>query len=154
MYKQSASAFREALPLPAADRPSNAGHPTQMEVMDTPFRAGDLRHGYQAVADNLPNDPRIHAEKGTKKIFFKNFMDARVNNVVLPIGKLLLRADQANLASMDGYLTTTVMHEISHGLGPAYSRINGKQADIRELIGPLYYGLAEPKANIIGIYIL
>ena len=35
-------------------------------------------HGYQAVADNLPNDPRIHQEKGTKKIFFKNFMDARV----------------------------------------------------------------------------
>ena len=31
-----------------------------MEVMDTPFRSGDLRHGYQAVADNLPNDPRIH----------------------------------------------------------------------------------------------
>ena len=47
--------------------------------MDAPFRAGDLRHGYQAVADNLPNDPRIHQEKGTKKIFFKNFMDARVN---------------------------------------------------------------------------
>ena len=46
---------------------------TPMEVMDAPFRAGDLRHGYQAVADNLPNDPRIHQEKGTKKIFFKNF---------------------------------------------------------------------------------
>ena len=50
-----------------------------MEVMDTPYRAGDLRHGYQAVADNLPNDPRIHEQKGSKKIFFKNFMDARVN---------------------------------------------------------------------------
>ena len=58
-----------------------------MEVMDTPFRAGDLRHGYQAVADNLPNDPRIHDEKGTKKIFFKNFMDARVNYVMLPIAQ-------------------------------------------------------------------
>ena len=56
-----------------------------MEVMDAPFRAGDLRHGYQAVADNLPNDPRIHQEKGTKKIFFKNFMDARVNYVILPL---------------------------------------------------------------------
>ena len=63
-----------------------------MEVMDTPFRAGDLRHGYQAVADNLPNDPRIHEEKGSKRIFFKNFMDARVNYVILPIAKLLMRA--------------------------------------------------------------
>ena len=123
-----------------------------MEVMDTPYRAGDLRHGYQAVADNLPNDPRIHAEKGTKKIFFKNFMDARVNYVVLPIGKLLMREDQASLASMDGYLAVVVMHEMSHGLGPAYARVNGKQADIRESIGPIYSGLEEAKADIVGLY--
>ena len=59
-----------------------------MEVMDAPFRTGDLLHGYQAVADNLPNDPRIHDAKGTKKIFFKNFMDARVKYVVLPLGEI------------------------------------------------------------------
>ncbi|MGI8401162.1 MAG: Zn-dependent hydrolase [Gemmatimonadaceae bacterium] len=152
MYKKYAAAIQDALPLAAADRPSNAGHPTPMEVMDTPYRSGDLHHGYQAVADNLPNDPRIHAEKGTKKIFFKNFMDARVNYVVLPIGKLLIRPDQASLASMDGYLAVVVMHEMSHGLGPAYSRINGKQADIRESIGPIYSGLEEAKADIVGLY--
>ncbi len=151
-YKKYVSDIQDALPLAAGDKPSNAGHPTPMEVMDTPYRSGDLRHGYQAVADNLPNDPRIHAEKGTKKIFFKNFMDARVNYVVLPIGKLLMREDQANLASMDGYLSVVVMHEISHGLGPAYSRVAGKQTDIRESIGPIYSGLEEAKADIVGLY--
>jgi hypothetical protein len=151
-YKKYVSDIQDALPLAAFDKPSNAGHPTPMEVMDTPYRSGDLRHGYQAVADNLPNDPRIHAEKGTKKIFFKNFMDARVNYVVLPIGKLLMRGDQANLASMDGYLSVVVMHEISHGLGPAYARVAGKQTDIRESIGPIYSGLEEAKADIVGLY--
>ncbi len=152
MYKKYAADIQDALPLSAADRPSNVGHQTPMEVMDTPYRSGDLRHGYQAVADNLPNDPRIHAEKGTKKIFFKNFMDARVNYVVLPIGRLLMRADQANLASMEGYLSVVVMHEISHGIGPAYSRVNGKQIDIREAIGPMFSGLEEAKADIVGLY--
>jgi hypothetical protein len=151
-YKKYAAAIQDALPLAAADKPSNAGHPTPMEVMDTPYRSGDLRHGYQAVADNLPNDPRIHAEKGTKKIFFKNFMDARVNYVVLPVGKLLMREDQAALPSMDGYLAVVVMHEMSHGLGPAYAHVNGKQADIRESIGPIYSGLEEAKADIVGLY--
>jgi hypothetical protein len=151
-YKKYAAAIQDALPIAAADKPSNAGHPTPMEVMDTPYRSGDLRHGYQAVADNLPNDPRIHAEKGTKKIFFKNFMDARVNYVVLPVAKLLMREDQAALASMEGYLTVVVMHEMSHGLGPAYSRVNGKRADIRESIGPIYSGLEEAKADIVGLY--
>jgi hypothetical protein len=148
-YKKYVSDIQDALPLAAGDKPSNAGHPTPMEVMDAPYRSGDLRHGYQAVADNLPNDPRIHAEKGTKKIFFKNFMDARVNYVVLPIGKLLMRQDQANLASMDGYLSVVVMHEISHGLGPAYARVAGKQTDIREAIGPIYSGLEEANKGVL-----
>lgn len=152
MYKKYAADIQEALPLGTADKPSNAGHLTPMEVMDTPYRSGDLRHGYQAVADNLPNDPRIHAEKGTKKIFFKNFMDARVNYVVLPIGKLLMRADQANLASMEGYLAVVVMHEMSHGLGPSFARMGGKQITINEAIGPMYSGLEEAKADIVGLY--
>ena len=154
LYKRYVAEIQEALPLATADKPSNAGHQTPMEVMDTPYRSGDLRHGYQAVADNLPNDPRIHAEKGTKKIFFKNFMDARVDNVVLPIGRLLMREDQARRATMDGYLTVVVMHEISHGLGPAFARVNGKQTDIRASIGQIYGGLEEAKADVAGLYAL
>ncbi|HLJ85853.1 MAG TPA: Zn-dependent hydrolase [Candidatus Angelobacter sp.] len=151
-YEKYVPEIQDALPLAPEDKPSLAGHRTPMEVMDTPVRAGDLRHGYQAVADNLPNDPRIHQEKGTKKIFFKNFMDARVNYVVLPMGKLLLREDQGNAASMDGYLAAVLMHEISHGLGPAYSRTSKGKADIRESIGPTYAGLEEAKADVVGMF--
>ncbi len=153
-FKKYVPEIQDALPLAPEDRPSMQGKSTPMEVMDTPFRAGDLRHGYQAVADNLPNDPRIHQEKGTKKIFFKNFMDARVNYVVLPIGKLLMREDQAAMASMDGYLAVVLMHEICHGLGPAYARTSAGQADIRESIGPTYAGLEEAKADIVGLFAL
>jgi Peptidase family M49 len=151
-YMKYVPEIQEALPLAPEDKPSMQGHSTPMEVMDAPFRGGDLRHGYQAVADNLPNDPRIHQEKGTKKIFFKNFMDARVNSVVLPIGKLLMREDQAALASMDGYLTVVLMHEISHGLGPAFARTSAGQADIRQSIGPAYSGLEEAKADAVGLF--
>ncbi|HET9180700.1 MAG TPA: Zn-dependent hydrolase [Candidatus Angelobacter sp.] len=146
--------IQDALPLDPQDKPNLQGKSTPMEVMFTPFRAGDLRHGYQAVADNLPNDARIHQEKGTKKMFFKNFMDARVNYVVLPLGKELLREDQANLASMDGYLAAVLMHEICHGLGPAFARTPTGQQDIRAAIGPAYGGLEEAKADVVGLFAL
>jgi hypothetical protein len=152
LYEKYVPDIQEALPLAPVDRPSVRGHQTPMEVMDTPFRAGDLNHGYQAVADNLPNDPRLHQEKGTKKIFFKNFMDARVNVVILPIAKRLMRADQAALASGDGYLAHTLLHEICHGLGPAFARKNGKQVSIREAIGPAFNGLEEAKADVVGLF--
>jgi hypothetical protein len=144
--------IQDSLPLAAEDRPSKRGLYSPMEVMDAPYRAGDLRHGYQAVADNLPNDPRIHEQKGSKKIFLKNFMDARVNYVILPIAQRLLRAEEAALASADGYLATTMMHEISHGLGPAFARASSGRKDVREAIGPTYSGLEEAKADVVGLY--
>ena len=152
LYQQYVPAIQDALPLAAQDRPSKAGLRTPMEVMDAPFRAGDLLHGYQAVADNLPNDPRIHEQRGSKKIFFKNFMDARVKYVVLPISAQLLSTEQGALVTADGYLATVVMHEIAHGLGPAFARVNGTKQDIRAAIGASFAGLEEAKADIVGLY--
>jgi len=153
-YQQHVPEIQDALPLAAEDRPSKSGQPSPMEVMDTPFRGGDLRHGYQAVADNLPNDARIHEQKGTKKIFFKNYMDARVNYVILPLAKRIMDPQQAAQATAAGYLAATVMHEICHGLGPAYARTAQGKQDIREAIGPVYAGLEEAKADVVGMYAL
>jgi hypothetical protein len=152
VYQKYVPEIQDALPVDASARPSKRGHLTPMEVMDAPYRAGDLRHGYQAVADNLPNDPRIHQEKGTKKIFFKNFMDARVTYVVLPIARQLMQPAQAAKSSAEGYLSATLMHEISHELGPDFAHHNGKQVDIREAIGPAYSGLEEAKADVVGMF--
>ena len=153
MYRQQEAAMQQALPVAAEDKPSKTGHATPMEVADAPLRAGDLRYGYQAVADNLPNDARIHAEKGSKKMFFKNFMDLRVNNVILPIAGKMLAPDQTKDVSGEGYLTGVILHEISHGLGPAFAHVNGKQITINEAIGPIYSGLEEAKADVTGIYL-
>ncbi len=152
VFKKYVPDIQDALPLAAEDRPSKHGHLSPMEVMDAPLRGGDLRHGYQAVADNLPNDPKVHEAKGSKKIFFKNFLDARVNVVILPIARRLLREDQVSLATADGYLTTTLMHEISHELGPLFARTPTGRRDIRESIGPALSGLEEAKATIVGLY--
>src|SRR4051794_2672174 len=154
LFEKYVADIQDALPLAEEDRPSKHGLETPMEVMDAPYRVGDLRHGYQAVADNLPNDPRVHEQKGSKKIFFKNFMDARVNYVILPLARYMMLPEQAANASGEGYLLGTIMHEMAHGLGPAFARTaNGKVA-IREAIGPMFSGLEEAKADVVGMYSL
>jgi len=152
MFQKYVADVQDALPLAPEDRPSKHGLETPMEVMDAPYRVGDLRHGYQAVADNLPNDPRVHEQKGSKKIFFKNFMDARVNYVVLPLAQYMMPADQAARASAEAYLLFTIMHEMAHGLGPAYARTATGKVSIRESIGPAYSGLEEAKADVVGMF--
>ena len=154
MFQKYVADIQEALPLAPEDRPSKRGLETPMEVMDAPYRAADLRHGYQAVADNLPNDPRVHEQKGSKKIFFKNFMDARVNYVILPLAKFMMLPEQASKASGEGYLQSTIMHEIAHGLGPAYARTSSGKVMIREAVGPVFGGLEEAKADVVGMFAL
>jgi len=152
MFQKYVGDIQEALPLAPEDRPSKRGLETPMEVMDTPFRAGDLNHGYQAVADNLPNDPRVHEQKGSKKLFFKNFMDARVNYVILPVAEHVMLPAQAGKASGEGYLLGTIMHEMAHGLGPAFARNSAGKVGIRESIGPIFSGLEEAKADVVGMF--
>ncbi len=152
IFQKYVGDIQDALPLAPEDRPSKHGLETPMEVMDTPFRAGDLNHGYQAVADNLPNDPRVHEEKGSKKLFFKNFMDARVNFVILPVAQHVMLHAQAAKASGEGYLLGTILHEMAHGLGPAFARTPAGKVDIRESIGPTFSGLEEAKADVVGMF--
>jgi hypothetical protein len=154
LFTQYVPQIQDALPIGAEDRPSKHGLETPMEVMDAPFRAGDLTHGYQAVADNLPNDPRVHEQKGSKKLFFKNFMDARVNYIILPLARKLMEPEQAAQVTGEGYLLGTITHEICHGLGPAFARIASGKVDIREAIGPGYSGLEEAKADVCGMFAL
>jgi len=154
LFQKYVPEIQDALPLAVEDRPSKHGLETPMEVMDAPFRAGDLTHGYQAVADNLPNDPRVHEQKGSKKIFFKNFMDARVNYIILPVARKLMEPEQAAKVSGEGYLQSTIMHEICHGLGPAFARNAAGRVDIREAIGHQFSGLEEAKADVTGMFAL
>jgi hypothetical protein len=152
MFQEYVPQIQDALPLAPEDRPSKKGLETPMEVMDVPFRSADLTHGYQSVADNLPNDPRVHEQKGSKKLFFKNFMDARVNYVIIPVARQMLRPDQSAKVTGDGYMLGTIMHEICHGLGPAFARTAAGKVSIRESIGPIYSGLEEAKADVTGMF--
>jgi hypothetical protein len=45
-----------------------------------------------------------------------------------------------------------MMHEISHELGPAYSRTPKGRMQINEAIGPPYSALEEAKADVVGMF--
>jgi len=60
--------------------------------------------------------------------------------------------EQAAKASGEGYLLSTIMHEISHGLGPTYAKTAAGKVDVREAIGPAYSGLEEAKADVVGMF--
>jgi hypothetical protein len=79
-------------------------------------------------------------------------MDARVHYVILPLVKRLMEPKQAAQVTGEGYVAMVVMHEISHGLGPAYAHVGSRHVSIGQAIGPAYSALEEAKADIVGMY--
>ncbi len=145
-------ALQRNLPIPAQYKPNKQGLASPMEVVDRIYSAGDLLHGYQAVADNLPNDPRVLEKYGSKRMFFQNFMNARVNYVILPIARRLMTPDQVKLVSGDAAFTFVMLHEISHGLGPSFATVHGQKLPITQAMGPIYSALEESKADVTGMF--
>jgi hypothetical protein len=74
--------------------------------------------------------------------------------VIVPIAQRLLREDQVSRATGNGYLAGTLAHEISHELGPNYSRTAAGKKDIREAIGSDFSALEESKADVAGMFCL
>jgi len=91
-----------------------------MEVMDAHFGRATCCTVIKSVADNLPNDARVHEAKGSKKIS-SDFMDARVNVVILPSRAIVSRRS-GRTRQREWVPGITLAHEISHELGPNYSR--------------------------------
>jgi hypothetical protein len=143
--------LEDNLPYPEADRRKLAGLASPMVVVRDIYRGGDLRVGYQAAATNLPNDPRVHEKKGSKKIFWKNVFEARVERVILPISRELMVPSQAKLVTAQGVFEDVLMHEISHALGPRYVRGTDEKVSVNQKLGDLYSPIEELKATVAGL---
>jgi len=150
-YVSHLQELEDNLPYPKVDHQKVEGLSSPMVVVRDLYRGGDLRVGYQAAAANLPNDPKIHEVKGTKKIFWKNVMVARVNQVILPISRELLEPSQAKLVTPQALFDDVLMHELAHALGPRYVRGTGEKVPINEKLGEIYSAIEEMKATVAGL---
>ena len=61
-----------------------------MNAYDVIYYAGDCNAGSKNIAINLPNDPRVHAAKGSRKLQLKNSMQAKFDKMVVPIARLVI----------------------------------------------------------------
>ncbi len=119
--------MEENLPIPEEHKNFERGGDSPMMVVQEVFRAGDTKAGVQTIAFNLPNDERVRKAKGSKKVMIKNFHEAKYEKQLKPIAEIVLNEDQLKYVTFDGFFTHTLMHEMSHGIGPGYIKNRWKR---------------------------
>jgi len=146
--------LEDHLPIDKQFRKPKLGGYSPIRVVNVVFTAGDANHGVQTAAFNLPNDEKVVAEKGSKRVLLRNFQQAKFEKVLLPIADVAVSAEDRKLVAFDPFFTHILMHELMHGLGPQTIRVNGRDTTVRQELKELNGPLEEAKADISGLWAL
>jgi hypothetical protein len=125
-----------------------------IRVVNVVYCSGDGNRGVQTAAYNLPNDERVVAAKGSKRVMLKNFQQFKFDKALIPISKVALPAADQSLVAFEPFFTHILMHELMHGLGPQTITVNGRQTTVRQELKELNGTLEEAKADISGLWAL
>lgn len=150
-YAALAPQMEPLLPWPGAAASSGRPITARLVALHDALRSGDALHsGYTFVATNLPNDPKVQENHGTRKLFFMTAMRARVEAIVRPVAAELLDPSQLPDVTAEGYLHGTALHEIAHALGPRTVVQEGRRVPINEALRDRHGALEECKATVAG----
>ena len=146
--------IENSLPIDPKYRNPKLGAMAPIRVVNTVFSSGDANRGVQTAAFNLPNDERVIAAKGSKRVMLKNNQEAKFRMVLQPIAKVALGpADQGRIA-FDAFFTHILMHELMHGLGPHTITVGGRATTVRQEFKEAYSTIEEAKADMSGLWAL
>ena len=140
------------LPIPDQYKNFERGSESPLAVVNEIFTAGDTKAGVQTLAFNLPNDERVRQAKGSKKVMLKNVAHAKYDKLLIPIANIVLDPDQLQYVTFNSFFTHTLMHEMSHGIGPGFIKVDGRETEVRKELKETYATLEECKADILGMY--
>jgi Peptidase family M49 len=140
------------LPIDPRYRNPRLGSLAPIAVVNEVYAAGDGNRGVQTAAFNLPNDERIVAERGAKRVMLKNVQDAKFAKTLVPISRVVLAPGDHGDVNFDAFFTQIVVHELMHGLGPHNITVGGRQTTVRQELKETYSFLEEAKADISSLF--
>ena len=144
--------IEDHLPIDKQYKNTGRGSESPIMVVNEIFSGGDTKAGVQTLAFNLPNDERVREAKGSKKVMLKNLHEAKFAKLLMPIADIVLDKDQLPYVTFNGFFNHTLMHEMSHGVGPGLVTINGVKTEVKKELKETYSKLEECKADILGMY--
>lgn len=144
--------LQKGIPVDEKYKKETPGSNSQLAAFDVVYYAGDCNAGSKTIAVNLPNDPGIQLEKGTRRSQLKNTMKVKFDNIVVPISNVLIAEGQRSNISFEAFFQNVMFHEVAHGLG-IKNTIDGK-GTVGKALGNTASAIEEGKADILGLYMV
>lgn len=144
--------LQKSLPVEDKYKSEVPGIDSDLGVYDAVFYGGDCNSGSKTIAINLPNDPKVHLEKGSRKLQLKNAMKYKFDKILLPISNILIDESQRSHVKFDAFFENVMFHEVAHGLG--IKNLLDGTGTVRGALKDRHNALEEGKADILGLYMV
>jgi len=144
--------LQKGLPVEAKYKAQMPGANADLNAYDVIYYAGHSNAGSKTIAINLPNDEQVQLKKGTRRLQLKNAMQAKFDNILLPISKQLIVPEQRQHITFNAFFANTMFHEVAHGLG--IKTVLGSEQTVRQSLKEHASALEEGKADILGLYMI
>lgn len=151
-YAQFLPDLQKQLPVEEVYKKEVPGADADLNAYDAVFYAGDCNMAGKTIAINLPNDERVHLQKGTRKLQLKNSMKAKFDNILVPVSDVLIAPEQRKHITFDAFFSNVMFHEVAHGMG-IKNTIDGTSS-VRKALREQYSALEEAKADILGLFLV
>lgn len=145
-------ALQKELPCAPEYKTFVPGTSSDLNVYDAVYYAGDCNAGSKTIAINLPNDERVHALKGTRRLQLRNSMKAKFDKILMPIGQLIVTPEQQKYLNFDAFFWNVTFHEVAHGLGVKQTINTNESVDA--VMGTEKTSWEEAKADILGLFMV
>jgi len=144
--------FQQDLPGEPAYKVFEPGAGSHIFSCDALYYAGKANAGVKVIALNLPFDPDVQRDRGTRTILLENIIRAKYNTIVAPVGELLLDPDASARLSSEAFFWNIVFREVAHGLG-VKETLDGK-GSVTEALGNMAQTFEELKVNAAGVLLV
>lgn len=140
------------LPVPDEHKGIGRNLESPIVVANEIYTAGDAKKGAHGLAFNLPNDERVRKKEGSKKVMLKNVSRAKFDKILMPIAKMMMSGKDVADVDFESFFAHSLLHEVSHGIGPGEIAKDGKKTTVSAELKELYSVIEEAKADTLGVY--
>ena len=151
-YAELLPELQTQLPVAPEYKAEKPGADADLAVYDAVFYGGDCNMAGKTIAINLPNDEQVQLQKGTRKLQLKNSMQAKFDNILVPISDVLMTPESRENVKFEAFFSNVMFHEVAHGMG-IKNTLDGK-GTVRHALKEQYSAIEEAKADILGLFLV
>jgi hypothetical protein len=142
--------LQKNLPVDEKYKSEMPGELSDIMVYDVIYCSGFWNTGGKKIAITLPTDGQVQLKVGSRKLQFKNVLEAKFNKILKPVSELLIDEDQIKHVSSKAFFENTMFYEVGSALG-IKNTINNK-GTVRDALREYYNIIEESKNDILSLY--